>query len=155
MKRWCAVANFAAGINSTNARSVCNGDFESVVKPNRSATRKTCVSTAIASAPNNTDVITFAVFRPTPGNATNSAAVRGTAPPCFSTNIFAIPLKCCAFEFGYETDFINAKISSTLACAISCAVGKAANNAGVTAFIRLSVHCAESITATKSSNSEE
>ena len=52
----------------------------------------------------------------------------------------------CDSHLGHIFD--DGSTSSNSACASSSGVGNASNNAGVTIFTRLSVHCAESITAT-------
>ena len=63
--------------------------------------------------------------------------------------------KCFALFLGYEHDFMRLKISSSLACDIAKGVGNDFIRAGVIILTRLSVHCAERITATNKSNGEE
>ena len=132
-------------------RSVASGVRLPVVSPRRSATRNTCVSTAIAGRSKTTERMTLAVFRPTPGRERRLSISAGTSPPKSSTSFDAIPFSALALLFGYDTDFIYSRICSTPAAAIVAASGKAANSAGVTALIRLSVHCADSITAVSNS----
>ena len=69
---------------SSTSRGVLPGAM-----PVRLPSRKICVSTAIVASPNATFSTTFAVLRPTPGNASSAARSRGTSPPCFSIRIAA------------------------------------------------------------------
>ena len=74
--------------------------------------------------------------------------VIGTTPPNFSISILAIPIKCFVLLLGYEMLFIIGNNSSNSALLILSASGNFAKIAGVVRFTRLSVHWAESITAT-------
>ena len=56
-----------------------------------------CVSTGNAGTPNACAITTLAVLCPTPGSSSNSANVRGTAPPCFSTRMRDSPAIAFAF----------------------------------------------------------
>ena len=51
-------------------------------RPVRLATRKMCVSTAIAGTPNAVLSTTLAVLRPTPGSASSASRLCGTSPLC-------------------------------------------------------------------------
>ena len=79
ISQWCARPTASVGIYRISVVSVDSGVFDPVVRPRRSATLNTCVSTAIAAWSNTTERITLAVFRPTPGNFTNSSKVPGTS----------------------------------------------------------------------------
>lgn len=148
INQWCALDNHSAGILATSCFSVSSGVRAPVTNPIRSATRNTCVSTGIAGRPKATASITFAVFRPTPGKVCSNSKSDGTSPLNSFINFFAIADKCLDLLFGYDIDRINSKISSIVAPAIASAVGNRSNNAGVTIFTRLSVHCADRMTAT-------
>ena len=107
----------------------------------------TWVSTAITDFPYTTDAITLAVFRPTPGRVTSCSGSDGTVLLKSETSFVAIPIRCFALLFGNEMDFINSKTSSKEAAARSDGSGNLSNIAGVYMFTRLSVHCADRITA--------
>lgn len=89
----------------------------------------------------------MAVFLPTPGRVMSWSMSEGISQLKLSLTFRAMPARCLALLFGYDTDFIYARISSSEAAAMSFTVGNLANRAGVTLFTLLSVHCAERITA--------
>ena len=66
---------------SSTSRTVLPG-----ARPVRLETRKICVSTAMVGSPKAVLSTTFAVLRPTPGNASSASRVRGTSPPCCSSS---------------------------------------------------------------------
>ena len=147
MSQWWAIGSKCPGICFTNVLSVSRGVLELSVRPIRFETRKTCVSTAIASLLNTTDAITFAVFRPTPGNFCNSSTSEGIIPLNSLSNFFAIPTKCFALLLGYDTLLIYSYTTSGVVAANASGVGKSRNKGGVIIFTRLSVHWADNITA--------
>ena len=64
--------------------------------PIRLLTRKMWVSTAMTGSPNAVLRITFAVFRPTPGNACRASRVCGTWPPCCSISTLQVAMMLAA-----------------------------------------------------------
>ena len=80
----------SAGKNVSSRRLVASADAHSlpVVHPNRSATRRTCVSTTnpAESSPNATDATRCASFGPTPGSRLSSDAADGTFPANFAAS---------------------------------------------------------------------
>lgn len=60
-------------------------------------TRKICVSTAMVGSPNAMLKTTFAVFRPTPGSASNASRVEGTFEWCLSIIILQVFMMFFAF----------------------------------------------------------
>ena len=97
--------------------------------------------------PNACAITTLAVLCPTPGNASSSVKLAGTAPPWRSINNRDNSLIACAFRGANPQGRTIASISATVRRAIAAGVSANLNNAGVTRFTRLSVHCAESKTA--------
>ena len=80
MRRWLKAIQCSRGTTRTRSRSAPTASVRRV-RPIRRVIRPTWVSTTIPSAsPNPTPSTTLAVFLPTPGRATSSASVRGTAP---------------------------------------------------------------------------
>src|SRR5690554_1466939 len=132
----------------TNSFSVWRGDLELLVSPMRLATRKTWVSTGMAGWSNATARITLAVLRPTPGMESNESISEGTSLLNSDTSFFAIPTRFFALLLGYEQDLMYSYTASGVETAIISGTGNASNRAGVIMFTRLSVHCAERITAT-------
>ena len=78
--------------------------------PVRFATRKMCVSTAIAGSLNQVFSTTFAVLRPTPGRLCSAARDEGTSPPKSSTRMRDSFITCRALLL---------KSPMVLMCAIS------------------------------------
>src|SRR5690606_34617588 len=151
MRRWCASPQSSFGMTRARPSSTARGVGASFTSPIRLATRKTWGATAMAGSSKATATTTLAVLRPTPLSRVSSACVRGTSPPKSSTSIRAVAASAFAFWLGYETERMYAKISSASAPAIASGVGKRSKRAGVTRFTRASVHCADRITATRSS----
>src|SRR5262249_38365540 len=77
--------------------------------------------------------------------------VRGTRPPNSDTIFFAAPVIDLALLLKSPVDRISCARTSVSTAAKSAGVGYLANSPGVTSLTRLSVHCAERIVATSSS----
>ena len=73
------IARNSSGMNFTSFVSTASTSLPGAM-PVRFATRKMWVSTAMVGSPNAVFRITLAVLRPTPGSASSSSRVRGTAP---------------------------------------------------------------------------
>ena len=87
-----------------------------------------------------TAAITLAVFLPTPGNVCSLSISEGTSPLKSLNNFLAIPTRCLALLFGYETLRISSKTASGEATAKTSGEGYALNRAGVIILTLLSVH---------------
>ena len=109
-------------------------------------------STTPSAAPKAFPRTTFAVFLPTPGSFTRASMVRGTFPPCDRTISRDAPRIDFAFDRKKPVDRISSSRRSCVAEAIVLASGNSRKRAGVTMFTRASVHWAERIVATRSSN---
>ena len=109
-----------------------------------------CVSTGNAGTPKTCAMTTEAVLCPTPGNASSSSNVRGTWPPWRSTSRRDSSRIAAALRGASPHGRTIASICATGSAAIAAGVAAAAKSAGVTWLTRLSVHCAESTTATSS-----
>src|SRR5690349_18519534 len=119
-------------------------------KPQRAASRWMCVSTGNAASPNAWDITTLAVLCPTPGRASRSSNVRGTRPPWRSTRSSDSPWSAFDFAGDSPQGLITSRMAGAPSFAISAGVLARANSFGVVKLTRLSVHCAESRTATSS-----
>lgn len=106
----------------------------------------------IAGNPNAADLTTFAVFLPTPGKAVSASIVSGTIPPCLSINKPAVSRRWADFDLKNPHGCTIASSSNGSAPAKVRGVGHLANRAGVVRLTMSSVHWAERITATSSSN---
>ena len=93
---------------------------------------------------------TDAVLWPTPGIASSSAKVRGTAPPWRS--MISSERRRIALAFCGDSPHgrMMAWIFATGTCRMSAGLSAIAQSCGVTRLTRLSVHWAESNTATSS-----
>src|ERR671935_199956 len=95
---------------------------------------------------------TFAVFRPTPGSSTGASSALGPSPPWRSTSAFDIPSSERVLARKNPVERMSFSRLGGRARASSRAVGYLRKSSGVTMFTRSSVHCAERIVATSSSN---
>ena len=141
--------HWSAGSILFKSRSILSG-LVLRVSLKRLARRLQWVSTIIPGKPKACPSITFAVFRPTPANVTNSSIVAGIWPWNFSTSWRAQVVSDFAFARNRPKVRIRLSISSVGDCANSAAVGKRRKSSGVTLFTAASVHCAERMTATRS-----
>src|SRR5699024_3542878 len=76
----CVTPHSSFGIFFIKVSSTCSTESFQRQNASRFATLSTCVSTAISGLSKATDVTTFAVFLPTPGNLINSSRSSGTTP---------------------------------------------------------------------------
>src|SRR3989344_379009 len=120
-----------------------------LVRLNRHANRRTCVSVGIPSQiSNSSPKTTWAVLYPTPGRVWRFFASLGTFPPKSEQTFFADKIICFALFLKNGTDEISFwKVAGT-ACAKSLAVLYFLKRCFVSRFTALSVHCADNITAT-------
>jgi len=96
-------------------------------------------------------VSSFANQRGAPGMVRISSMVRGTLPPKSAITRFAAPTIDLALLLKKPVLRMSFANTSGATAAKSAIVGYLANNPGVTSLTRLSVHCAERIVATRSS----
>ena len=134
------------GMNPLRINSSFTGSRSSL-KPRRPERRMTWVSTGSPGASKATERITFAVFLPTPGKVTRSESVSGTSPENRSSTSRAIPMRLLAFALKNPVAWINSSTAAGSAPAKARGVGNEAKRAGVTAFTRISVHCADRMVA--------
>ena len=85
-----------------------------------------------------------------PGNFVSSSMLSGIIELYFSTSMVAISLRSFALVLYNPQDLISSSICSIGASLKLCASGNALKRAGVIMLTRASVHCAESLVATKS-----
>src|ERR1039457_1621958 len=117
--------------------------------------RKTWVSTTTPSAlPNETPRTTLAVLRAAPGMVMSSARVWGTWPLNSETTLRAAPWMDFALLWKKPVVRIIFSSSARGAVDIAWGGGKSLNNSGVSMLTRMSVHWAERIVATRSSQGE-
>ena len=131
----------------SSVRSVSSGVFELSVRPRRLLTLNTWVSTAMAALFQTTASITLAVLRPTPGSLIRLSMSEGSSPPKSSSIIRAALMMARVLLLGKVTLLMYSYTSSSPAAASDAGSGKRSKSAGVTMLMRLSVHCAERITA--------
>src|SRR5688572_30692282 len=151
MSQWCASCWNSPGTKRTSASSTSLGVFPGAIFV-RFATRKMCVSTAIVGSPKIVLRTTFAVFRPTPGNASSASREHGTSPPCLCAMEVAVAMMFFALAFHRPMVRMYFESPSTPRAAMASGVRATGNSLRVTAFTLLSVACAERITATSNSN---
>ena len=114
--------------------------------------RKTWVSTTMPSAFwNDTPRTTLAVLRAAPGMVTISARVCGTWPLKSATILRAAPRMDLALLRKKPVVFMRDSSSGREAWAMAAGVGKRRKSSGVTKLTRTSVHWAERMVATRSS----
>ena len=115
----------------------------------RRAKRFTCVSVGIpGQSLKSSPRTTCAVLYPTPGSDCNCSAVRGTLPPKSREMIFAVAIICFALFLKIGMDDISRSNTRGVALAKQDGFLYFLKSCSVTRFTTLSVHCAESITAT-------
>ena len=106
------------------------------------------VSTGNAGSPKACAMTTLAVLCPTPGNASSSTKERGTSPPWRSISSCESREMAFAFWGDSPQGRMTSWMRATGTFAMACGVSASAQSLGVTSLTRLSVHCAESSTAT-------
>ena len=146
MRRW-SWFHESSGKTFLRSRSTCSTDLPGL-SFHRIARRWICVSTGNAGTPKAWAMTTEAVLWPTPGSSSSSSKVRGTSPACFVMISFARPTSALDFCGASPSCLIRFRTFSTGSAAIFAGVPATANKAGVTSLTFLSVHCAESTTAT-------
>ena len=109
-----------------------------------------CVSVTIAGFPKTSPIMRFALFLPTPGSFSSSSKSSGTFPSYFSLSIFIQALISFALLCPSPHGFTISSISSTEACASASTSGYFSNKPSTTTFTLASVHCAASLTLTRS-----
>ena len=118
--------------------------------------RKTCVSTTTPSAfLKQTPKTTLAVLRAAPGMVISSASVCGTWLLNSATIFWAAPWMDLALLWKKPVVRIRASSYGRGALDIAAGVGKRRKSSGVTMLTRTSVHWAERIVATSSSQGDE
>ena len=108
------------------------------------------MSTGKAGTPKACAITTEAVLCPTPGNSSSSSKVRGTTPPCLAMSILPRPTSALDFWGARPSWRISVSTRASVILAILAGVPASAKSAGVISLTFLSVHCAESTTATRS-----
>lgn len=100
ISQWWAMESNSEGMCCMRIFSVSSGDLELLVRPRRLETRNTWVSTGMAGLSKAQMSSTLAVFRPTPGNVSNSSMVDGMTPPKSETTFWAMPTMDLALLLG-------------------------------------------------------
>lgn len=140
INKWLYLIQSSGGSTFMRSLSACTASM-CFVRPRRREIRPTWVSTTTPSAcPNPLPRTTLAVFRPTPGNATNSDSCRGTLPECRSTSAREHPRIFLALDLKKPVVRMTLSICGWVARAIFSGVGQRPNRVGVTILTRLSVH---------------
>ncbi len=113
-----------------------------------------CVSTAIVGSPNAVFNTTFAVFLPTPGNASNATRSRGTLESCASIKIWQVLIIFLAFVLNNPIVLMYALRPFSPNAIIELGVFATLYNFCVALFTLTSVAWAERITATSNSKAD-
>jgi hypothetical protein len=109
-----------------------------------------CVSTATVGWPNAVFSTTLAVLRPTPGRRSSASRSPGTSPPCSLMSIS--DSATTFFALVRYRPMVRIKGSNFVTPMPAISPGVIGKNLRVARLTDLSVACAESTTATSSSN---
>ena len=125
---------------------------EPVASCSRLAMRKTCVSTAMAGWWKATLMTTLAVLRPTPGSLWSASKSSGTSPPNSVQSIWQVARMFFALLRKSPQSRISFSSAGSPIATMSSGDLTLAKRRFVVTLTRLSVHCAERMTAIRSSN---